>query len=98
MSGCLIPEETHTALFPMVSEIFNVKLDSKPLCYSILVKELWNFSFDQHIKFDTPAVIDYVLNVTKRKNLAWVGHSQGTMIMFGLLSTSQNIMILSSPS
>ena len=49
-------------------------------------KTYWEFSIDQHIKYDTPAVIDYILNVTKRDSLGWVGHSQGTLIMFGLLA------------
>lgn len=34
--------------------------------------------------FDTPAVIDYILAKTNRKNLAFVGHSEGTtQIMAG---------------
>ncbi|XP_074595035.1 lysosomal acid lipase/cholesteryl ester hydrolase-like [Brevipalpus obovatus] len=48
--------------------------------------KFWKFSYDQMIEFDTPAIIDYVLNATKRETLGWVGHSQGTMMMFGFLS------------
>lgn len=36
---------------------------------------------------DLPATIDYVLSVTKTQTVAYVGHSQGTTIMFGLLAT-----------
>lgn len=42
---------------------------------------------DEHIDDDLPSTIDYILDVTKEKNLAFVGHSQGNLVMFGLLST-----------
>ncbi|XP_025016869.1 gastric triacylglycerol lipase isoform X3 [Tetranychus urticae] len=48
--------------------------------------EFWKFSIDELIAYDTPAVIDYILNQTGFSSLGWIGHSQGTMIMFGLLS------------
>ena len=37
-------------------------------------------------KFDLPSTIDYVLSQTNRTSLAYVGHSQGTKMMFALLS------------
>ncbi|XP_022698621.1 lysosomal acid lipase/cholesteryl ester hydrolase-like isoform X1 [Varroa jacobsoni] len=46
----------------------------------------WDFSFDEFIAIDVPAVIDYILNKTGEQSLYYVGHSQGTTIMFGLLS------------
>ncbi|XP_015785814.1 gastric triacylglycerol lipase isoform X2 [Tetranychus urticae] len=51
-----------------------------------LMGDFWKFSFDQMIAYDAPAVIDYILNVTNSASLGWIGHSQGTTIMFGLLS------------
>uniref|UniRef100_T1KEU1 Lipase n=1 Tax=Tetranychus urticae TaxID=32264 RepID=T1KEU1_TETUR len=45
--------------------------------------EFWKFTIDELIAYDTPAVIDYVLNQT---GFCWIGHSQGSMVMFGLLS------------
>ncbi|KAL3207490.1 hypothetical protein MRX96_039654 [Rhipicephalus microplus] len=49
-------------------------------------KEFWNFSFDEMIKYDLPAMLDYVLNTTQQTKLIYVGHSQGTLVLFGLLS------------
>ncbi|XP_074604133.1 gastric triacylglycerol lipase-like [Brevipalpus obovatus] len=46
----------------------------------------WQFSYDEMIEYDTPAIIAYVLGVTKRKKLAWVGHSQGGLMIYGHLS------------
>lgn len=52
-------------------------------------KQFWDFSFDQMIEQDMPATIDYILSVTKKKTVAYVGHSQGTTISFGLLSENK---------
>uniref|UniRef100_A0A131YJZ1 Lipase n=1 Tax=Rhipicephalus appendiculatus TaxID=34631 RepID=A0A131YJZ1_RHIAP len=50
-------------------------------------KRFWEFSFDEMIKYDLPAQIDMVLHETKQKSLLYLGWSQGSLIMFGLLST-----------
>ncbi|XP_037513150.1 lysosomal acid lipase/cholesteryl ester hydrolase [Rhipicephalus sanguineus] len=49
-------------------------------------KQFWDFSFDEMIKYDLPAMLDYVLNTTQQTKLFYVGHSQGTLILFALLS------------
>lgn len=49
--------------------------------------EFWDFSHDEMIKYDMPAVIDYILRVTGRPRLGYIGHSQGVSIMLGLLSS-----------
>lgn len=38
----------------------------------------WNFSFHEFGLYDLPAMIDYMLNVTRHKKCYYVGHSQGT--------------------
>lgn len=45
----------------------------------------WNWTWDELAKYDVPAVIDYVLGVTKAQKLSWVGHSRGTQMMFAAL-------------
>jgi len=49
--------------------------------------EYWNFTIDDMVEYDLPAMINYILNLTGRKNLAYVGNSQGSTVMFGLLAT-----------
>ena len=46
----------------------------------------WDFSFDEMSAFDLPAVIDYILRKTGSENIGYVGHSQGSMTVFGLLA------------
>ncbi|XP_077541261.1 gastric triacylglycerol lipase-like [Haemaphysalis longicornis] len=48
----------------------------------------WNFTFQEMIEHDVPLMIDYVLEKTGRTQLGYVGHSQGTLVMFGLLSSN----------
>lgn len=55
--------------------------------YTKADKKFWDFCFDDMIDIDLPTMIDYVLKKTGSKKLFYVGHSQGTMIMFGLLSS-----------
>ncbi|KAM7299764.1 lysosomal acid lipase/cholesteryl ester hydrolase [Ixodes scapularis] len=54
--------------------------------YSPKSRRFWNFSFHEHAKYDAPAQIDYILNVTKRKSLLYVGLSQGTLMFFTMMS------------
>lgn len=47
----------------------------------------WSFTYDEQIEYDLPAVIETVQNLTGHKKVGYVGHSQGTLMMFGLQST-----------
>jgi hypothetical protein len=46
-----------------------------------LKRDYWEFSFDELAKFDLPASFKYIAEKTKQK-INYVGHSQGTLIMF----------------
>lgn len=48
--------------------------------------QFWDFSWHEIGEFDVPAIIDYILGVTNRTALHYVGHSQGTTIFFVMLS------------
>jgi lysosomal acid lipase/cholesteryl ester hydrolase len=49
-------------------------------------KEFWNFSWHEIGQFDLPTMIDFVLFKTKKPKLFYVGHSQGTTVLFVLMS------------
>ncbi|CDW78774.1 ab-hydrolase associated lipase region family protein [Stylonychia lemnae] len=53
-------------------------------------KDYWAFSFEQMGDLDLPAVIDYILQVTKQQKLAYMGHSQGTSQMYYALAENEN--------
>ena len=46
----------------------------------------WEYSNDEIALFDLPALIDYIRRTTGRQQIGYIGHSQGTQIMFSLLS------------
>lgn len=47
----------------------------------------WDFCIDDHVDYDLPCTVDYVLEQTGSSTLAYVGFSQGTTTMFGLMAT-----------
>lgn len=49
-------------------------------------REFWNFSFEEHAEIDLPSVFDYIGNVTHQSKFDYIGHSQGTLMMFAALS------------
>ncbi|XP_065903895.1 gastric triacylglycerol lipase-like [Dysidea avara] len=54
-------------------------------------KEFWDFSFDEHAKYDLPAMLNYVLQETAQEKLVYVGYSQGTMMGFAGFSTQPEL-------
>eukprot|EP01024_Parvocaulis_polyphysoides_P008609 TRINITY_DN12569_c2_g1_i3.p1 TRINITY_DN12569_c2_g1~~TRINITY_DN12569_c2_g1_i3.p1 ORF type:complete len:483 (-),score=30.19 TRINITY_DN12569_c2_g1_i3:312-1760(-) len=49
----------------------------------------WDFSWDEMALLDVPATIDTVLQQTNKKQLLYVGHSQGCLILLAALSRNQ---------
>ena len=45
------------------------------------------YSVDDHINYDVPAVIELVKQKTQAKKVHWIGHSMGGIIMFAYLAT-----------
>lgn len=54
-------------------------------------KTFWDFSFDEMAEYDLPAAFSYINNITKKK-IHYIGHSQGTMVMFAALSVKNPIV------
>jgi len=42
----------------------------------------WNWTFDEMSMFDVPAMVDRVLEVTGQSKVVYIGHSQGTLVLF----------------
>jgi pimeloyl-ACP methyl ester carboxylesterase len=53
--------------------------------------EYWDFSWQEMASYDMPAMINYVLDVSGRPMLSYVGHSEGTMQAFAGFSTNQEL-------
>lgn len=47
-----------------------------------------DWTVDDEIRYDVPAILAHVRKVTGRERVNWVGHSLGGMLMFGFLETS----------
>lgn len=41
----------------------------------------WRFSFDEMGRYDVPAMLDHVIAVSGKRQVDYVGHSQGTVVM-----------------
>mmetsp|Transcript_4632 Transcript_4632/g.8089 ORF Transcript_4632/g.8089 Transcript_4632/m.8089 type:complete len:450 (-) Transcript_4632:28-1377(-) len=54
-------------------------------------KEFWNFSMDEMISLDLPAMIEYILKTTNRKRLHYIGFSQGSALGFAGFSTNHEL-------
>lgn len=49
-------------------------------------KKFWNFSWHEMGVYDLPATVDYIKKTTGVNSIYYTGHSQGTTILFVMLS------------
>jgi pimeloyl-ACP methyl ester carboxylesterase len=45
-------------------------------------KKNWDWNVDDYIERDDPAIVDYILSKSPYKNLHWIGHSMGGILLF----------------
>lgn len=63
----------------------------KHLNYNTSDERFWDFSWDEMGKYDIPAMIDYILAFTNQEQLFYVGHSQGTLVLFSQLGQNPKL-------
>lgn len=63
----------------------------KHIRYDTTREEYWDFTWSEMGKYDIPAMVDFVLSFTNQKQLIYVGHSQGTLVLFSQLSSNQQL-------
>ncbi len=52
---------------------------------SVEDSRFWDFDYDEMGKFDLPAQIDYIINITGHSKITYVGHSMGgTQMVTGM--------------
>ncbi len=49
-------------------------------------KQFWDFSLHEMGTLDVPAMIDFILQETGRKQISYIGHSQGTAQLFAAMT------------
>lgn len=49
-------------------------------------RDFWRFSWDEMVKYDLDAIFNKIEQVTGQRKIYYVGHSQGTLIMFAKLA------------
>ena len=49
-------------------------------------EKFWGFSFDEMGKYDLPAMLERIKKVTGRKKVNYVGHSQGSVVLFSAVA------------
>lgn len=63
----------------------------KHLTHKPYQDSFWNFSLDETILHDIPALVEYIISVTGEKRVALLGFSQGSAEVFGSLAFSRRL-------
>ncbi len=45
----------------------------------------WDFDFDDYLKKDIPSAVKYILDSTSERQIYWIGHSMGGMLLYAYL-------------
>ncbi len=67
--------------------------DRPRLCYSDFP---YDWEFEEHLREDVPAVIDFVLDRTGAPKVHWVGHSMGGMLILAHVSGKPDAAVASA--
>lgn len=62
------------------------KFSMKHKSIDLLSREFWRFTIDEIALLDLPAFINYILFLTEKESLFYVGHNQGATALLALLS------------
>lgn len=83
-SSWFITEKEHNIVFKMLEEKkYDIWIGNSRECvqtsdhekYSDMQAKFWNFTFIEMAKYDIPAFVDYVLEITGKNKLTYIGHS-----------------------
>ncbi len=77
-----------------VAELRGAGMSDRPGFFVTDVPRSW--SFDDHLKFDLPAIISHVLERTGAEKLHWIGHSMGGILIQAYLSSHRDAPLASA--
>ena len=67
------------------------KYSQKHLFHKPQSEKFWDFSMDEFALFDIPNTIDYILSITNKPKLTYIGFSQGTAQAFASVSVNPDL-------
>jgi pimeloyl-ACP methyl ester carboxylesterase len=77
-----------------VPELRGAGMSARPGLLKTDVPYSWNFS--DHLQYDLPGIVRYVLQRTGASHVHWVGHSMGGMLIQAALASNQSLSICSA--
>lgn len=67
------------------------KYSYKHMTFDRKDEQYWNFSLDDLVKYDVPAMIEYICSYTNSKNIVCIGFSNGSAQLLAALSTNSRL-------